>query len=129
MSTAIVWFRHDLRLLDHAALFYSAKENQYIIPLFIFDENIYGEAQRWWLYHSRTSLQIDLQKHKLKLILRRGNSEKVLKDFCKEAKVDSVYCNRSYETSFMQLESNIKTYPGNLLTEPEVIKNKEGTNR
>ena len=41
-STAIFWFRRDLRLADNAGLYYALRENKNVLPIFIFDTEILG---------------------------------------------------------------------------------------
>ncbi|MGI8581660.1 MAG: deoxyribodipyrimidine photo-lyase [Chitinophagaceae bacterium] len=36
----IFWFRRDLRLHDNAGLYYTLKDKNPVIPIFIFDRNI-----------------------------------------------------------------------------------------
>ena len=42
-STAIVWFRRDLRLADNPALDRARKEHEHIVPVFIWDPQAEGE--------------------------------------------------------------------------------------
>ena len=44
-STAIVWFRRDLRVHDHPALTSALEAADEVIPLFVFDEPLL--AGRW----------------------------------------------------------------------------------
>ena len=37
MNTILVWFRNDLRLLDHEALYKACQKSTQIIPVFCFD--------------------------------------------------------------------------------------------
>ena len=39
-ETTVFWFRRDLRLEDNAGLFFALKENNDVLPLFIFDKEI-----------------------------------------------------------------------------------------
>jgi len=39
----IFWFRRDLRLHDNAGLYHALKDNNPVLPLFIFDRNILDE--------------------------------------------------------------------------------------
>ena len=80
MSSAIVWFRQDLRLHDNPALISAVKSGLPLIFLYIDDTNIennwqLGAASKWWLHHSLQSLSQDLAKMGANLILRRGDSQ------------------------------------------------------
>ncbi|HWU85025.1 MAG TPA: deoxyribodipyrimidine photo-lyase, partial [Rhodocyclaceae bacterium] len=39
-SAALVWFRRDLRLLDHTALHYALQEAERVYCVFVFDSDI-----------------------------------------------------------------------------------------
>lgn len=142
MNTAIVWFRQDLRISDNPALRNAVQQNKTIIPLYIFDTSIpkkhqLGGAQRWWLYHSLTSLTTQLQKYQNKLILRQGEPLKILLAIIKKTNANTIYWNRCYEPYAIKrdqkiqelLEKNgimVKTFNGSLLFEPWEIKNNSG---
>ena len=64
---AIHWFRQDLRLSDNPA-FYDATKNSSILPIYILDDKnskefSMGEASRFWLHHSLTSLDKSLDEN------------------------------------------------------------------
>jgi len=40
MSTALFWHRRDLRIQDNAGLYKALKNNQAVVPVFIFDHQI-----------------------------------------------------------------------------------------
>ena len=52
MTTAIIWFRRDLRLADNPALDHACTHHHAVIPVYIDDdashEQRYGEASRTW---------------------------------------------------------------------------------
>ena len=66
-SPCIVWFRDDLRLSDHPALYAAAETGEPVICLYVFDEvsealrapasRPLGGAARWWLAQSLRALQ------------------------------------------------------------------------
>ena len=75
MSTAIVWFRRDLRLTDNQALQMAVAAADRIVPLFIHapDEEAPwqpGAASNWWLHHSLAALHRALQDRGGELIVR-----------------------------------------------------------
>jgi len=41
-STAIVWFRRDLRLHDHPPLVRALAEHDRVVPVFVFDRRLIG---------------------------------------------------------------------------------------
>jgi deoxyribodipyrimidine photo-lyase len=76
-APALLWFRWDLRLSDHAALQAAMRGGRPVLPVFILDDEAAGTwapggASRWWLHHSLTALAGHLGKLGAKLVLRRG---------------------------------------------------------
>ena len=142
MSTALVWFRLDLRLMDNPALTAAALRHQGVIPVFIWAPEEEGDwppgaASRWWLHQSLRSLEKDLQRHGMRLIFRRGPSLETLRSLVRECAADSVFWNRRYEPSLRKRDDGIQkallsdgicveTFNSALLIEPDQIKNQSG---
>lgn len=98
MSTAIVWFRRDLRVQDNPALNAATRAHENIIPLFIGTERWMGKgAQHWWLHHSLKALADSLALYGLSLCLRRGDAQEVLETLVRAQDIQAVYFNRSFE--------------------------------
>ncbi len=141
-NIAIVWFRNDLRLADHAALF-AASQHSSIIPLYIWDPDTEspwqaGSASQWWLHHSLNNLDQALVEKKSKLIIMRGDRLKIFEQILEKFKIDAVYWNRSYEPSVRSSDKKIQKYlfekgvavqicRGNLIFEPGEIVKSDGT--
>ncbi|KTC73929.1 deoxyribodipyrimidine photolyase [Legionella birminghamensis] len=139
MTTAIMWFRADLRLENNPA-FVSACEHQRVIPLYIRDpaaSAVIGSAQNWWLYHSLSAHQKSLDKRHLKLCLRTGKALDVLLELIDQHQVDAVYWNRCYEPAAIERDQAIKTAlknrgirvcstNGSLLVEPWELQTSQG---
>ncbi|MEM8945217.1 MAG: deoxyribodipyrimidine photo-lyase [Planctomycetota bacterium] len=139
--TAIVWFRHDLRLGDNPAL-HAALAVGNVIPVYIWSPEEEGSwppggASRWWLHQSLTRLAEHLQKLGSRLILRHGSSLNCLQTLAAETGASSVFWNRRYEPSVIDRDKCIKqtlqdasleacSFNGSLLFEPWEIKNKQG---
>ncbi len=138
MTTAIHWFRNDLRLTDNPALS-AAVQHERIIPLFILDPaQELGGASRWWLHESLQALDKDLQALGSKLILRQGHSLEILTTLIQQQEVTHLYWNRRYEPLQRQLAEQVKSrfreqglvctsFNGSLLYEPHQIHKKDGT--
>jgi deoxyribodipyrimidine photo-lyase len=113
MSTALVWFRHDLRLTDHPALHRGLREHQSIIPIYIHaphEEAPWepGAASRWWLHHSLTALDTDLQRHGSRLIVRQGDTLPTLRELLRETGATAVYWHRRYEPAVIARDRAVK---------------------
>lgn len=138
VSTAIIWFRQDLRTEDNPALYAACKHHQTVIPLYIYDEDAQhrlGSAQTWWLHHSLQSLQDSLQTHQWNLCLRRGKALDIMSELLHTHSIEAVYWNRCYEPASIQRDEIIKShlkslgitcisFNGSLLNEPWTVKNK-----
>ncbi len=110
---AIVWFRQDLRLADHAALQAALQSGQPIVPLYILDDESAGAwrmggAARWWLHHSLASLQAALQAAGAPLILRRGPAPQVLAALLLETGATAVHAGRMHEPWARQVDAAIE---------------------
>lgn len=140
--TTIVWLRQDLRIQNNPALYHAA-QNGPVIPLYILDDETPGKwkiasAQRWLLHHALSSLQKDLKKHNIDLILKSGNPQEVIINLIKETNANAVYWNRCYEPFAIKRDTQIKktlksqnietqSFNGSLLFEPTNIQNKSGS--
>jgi deoxyribodipyrimidine photo-lyase len=114
MSTALLWFRRDLRLTDNPALRAALDRHEHVIPVFIADFEAEkpwqpGAASRWWLHHSLTALQRNLEKRGSTLTIREGGSLGVLRQLIDETGATAVYWNRLYEPALIARDRQIKS--------------------
>ncbi|QNK01098.1 cryptochrome/photolyase family protein [Dyella telluris] len=113
MSTAIVWFRRDLRLADHPALDAACSAHEHILPLYIHAPQedgpwAPGGASRWWLHHSLSSLDTQLRERGSALHLAQGDSLSTLRDLIDRTGASAVYWHRQYEPAVITRDSAIK---------------------
>lgn len=141
-STAIVWFRSDLRLADNPALTAAAAQDRRVIPVYILEEGTgdpwpLGAAARWRLHQSLKTLAADIAALGGRLILRRGQPAEILPRLATEAGAAAVYWNRRYEPAAIARDRSLKTalkaggltvetFNGALLFEPWEIKTGAG---
>jgi deoxyribodipyrimidine photo-lyase len=114
MSTALVWFRRDLRLIDHPALHHAATRHARVIPVYIHaphEEAPWqpGAASRWWLHHSLTALDTALRGQGSRLILRQGDSLNTLRQLLRDTGATAVYWNRLHEPAIIARDRALKT--------------------
>ncbi len=142
LAPLIVWFRHDLRLVDNPALAAAAADGRPIVPVHVLDEAgegawAPGGASRWWLHHSLASRAKDLAARGSRHILRRGPAAKVLDALVAETGAAGVHWNRRYEPASIARDAAIKksleardlvakSFNASLLFEPWTIRNKAG---
>jgi deoxyribodipyrimidine photo-lyase len=115
MSTAIVWFRRDLRLEDNPALAAACARFDAVVPLFVHAPEEEGDwppggAQRWWLHHSLDALAEALEAHGASLVIRRGPAAEALADLLEEADAEAVYWNRLYEPAIVERDRELKRW-------------------
>lgn len=113
MSTALVWFRRDLRLDDNPALRAAAARSRRLVPVFIYapDEEAPwepGAASRWWLHHSLAALDASLADAGSRLVLRTGPSLGALRALAQQTGAGHVFWNRLYEPACVQRDTAIK---------------------
>lgn len=141
-SPVIVWFTHDLRLADNAALTRAAATGRPILPVYILDDVTPGDwamggASRWWLEKSLGSLQTSIADRGGRLCLRRGNSIDVLKQLATETSPHAIYFSGNHAPWSDHLEQEIarwckadgiecKRFAGYLLHDPETIRTGAG---
>lgn len=142
MTTAVLWFRRDLRLTDNAALAHALQYATRIVPVYIQDPEsdgaaAPGAASRWWLHHSLAALGESLAARGSRLILRRGPSALVLQQLIRETGAQQVCFNRLYEPERLAVDRTIELHlsaegvqvfagAGHLLSEPWAITNQSG---
>ncbi len=119
-SPAILWFRQDLRMGDHAALQAAIAGGRPIVPLYILDDDAAGAwrmggASRWWLHHSLLSLQASLTAAGAPLVLRRGASVAVLQALMNETGAREIHAGRMHEPWARTLDAAVEAaMPGAL---------------
>lgn len=110
---AIFWFRRDLRVEDNTGLYHAVKENEEVLPIFIFDENILIKIIR---ENPRMGLLLDailkLDK-KLKslgsfLLILKGRSEEIFPGILNKYKIEAVYLNKAYSFDGIRRDKNIE---------------------
>ncbi len=117
-APALVWFRQDLRLADHAALHAAAASGRPLILVQVLDDEApgtwaLGGASRWWLHHSLVSLQRDLATRGASLLLRRGRAIEVLPALMEEAGATTVFAGRMHEPWARTVEAELdRARPG-----------------
>ena len=138
-STAIVWFRRDLRLADNPALSAALAAHERILPVYIHapgEESPWspGAASCWWLHRALADLS-----HRLRgcLLIREGESLGALQDLVARSGARAVYWNRLSEPAAVQRdtavkqalrESGVAAVSSNaaLLFEPWAVRNRQG---
>ena len=135
-APVIVWFRRDLRLSDNPALHAAVEGGGPVIPLFVLEETpevrAPGAAARWWLDKSLRALAADLEQRGSRLILRRGEAGRIVRELAAQTGASLVW-NRLYDPGVTERDAGLKrelgakSCNGSLLVEPWTVKTKSDT--
>ncbi len=111
-SPALVWFRQDLRLADHAALTAAVASGRPVLPLYILDDASPGEwalggASRWWLHGSLASLAAGLRERGAPLLLLRGEAATLIPRLMDETGAAELHAGRMHEPWAREVEAKL----------------------
>lgn len=100
---ALVWFRRDLRFMDHAALYHALKSSKQVWCVFVFDTDILGslpskkDRRVEFIWRSLADLDEVLREHGGGLLVRHGSAESEIPALAITLNVEAVFANRDYE--------------------------------
>jgi deoxyribodipyrimidine photo-lyase len=111
-APVIWWVRQDLRLCDNAALSAALATGAPVLPVFVLDDDSAGAwapggASRWWLHGSLAALSAALAARGAPLVLRRGDSRKVIPALAEETGAQAVFAGRMYEPWARQRDRDV----------------------
>ena len=96
MTTAVLWFRRDLRLSDHPALLAAATEADEVLPLFVLDDALRGPSgapRLAFLYRCLRELQ-DRTDGRLRVVT--GRPEQVVPRVAREVEATAVHISSDH---------------------------------
>ncbi len=110
---ALVLFNDDFRVKDQPALYNACNDYEKVLPLFIFDENLYGRklgsAARVFLHQVLSSFTKELKSScDLDLALAKGDTNRQLQKVIANNEIAAIYFNHSYSANQLQIEQKIK---------------------
>jgi deoxyribodipyrimidine photo-lyase len=117
-SITIFWFRRDLRLEDNAALYYALKENQNVLPLFIFDKEILNQLEDNqdkrvdFIHQALEELQGQIKGMGSSLLVKIGTPAEVYAELVKEYTISAVYTNHDYEPYAITRDNDLQAFLG-----------------
>jgi deoxyribodipyrimidine photo-lyase len=96
MTTAIVWFRRDLRVHDQPALRAALAEADRVVPVFCLDDRLlHGRhasgPRTQFLLECLGDLDAALQKRGSRLVIRHGRPERELRALVRQTKAQAVH--------------------------------------
>ena len=110
----ICWFRRDLRLDDNAALYHALKDNQPVVPVFIFDKHILDELEEKadhrvaFIHAALADMQEKLISLGSSLEVYYGFPADVYAQLLKKYKIEKVFTNGDYEPYALQRDAGIQ---------------------
>ena len=102
-DSALVWFRRDLRLDDHAALYRALKACRRVYCVFVFDREILDrlpsrqDRRVEFIRESVVELKAELENAGGGLMVRYAHAREVIPALARELGVDAVFVNHDYE--------------------------------
>jgi len=113
MSAALVWFRRDLRVHDHAALHRALKAHERVYCVFVFDTTILDRLPRRdrrveFILRAVEEVAAALREMGGELIVRHGDPAVEIPRLAAELGVSAVYCNRDYEPTAIARDAEVK---------------------
>lgn len=140
MRPVLLWFRDALRLDDNPALGAALATDTPIIPVYVLDEASHGAwalggASRWWLHHSLLALSESLRMRGASLLLRRGDSARVVESLAIQLNVSEILTTESVTPSDRYIDARIikslganrvRRMPSSLLFDPARVRTRSG---
>ncbi|MGO0063707.1 cryptochrome/photolyase family protein [Brevibacillus fluminis] len=137
----IVWFRRDLRVHDHAALYHAVETGEEILPVFVLDVRQEKDGQSGRksqaLFSALRSLQGNLADLGARLVIKRGEPAEVLAELAKHFGADKLFFNREYAPKAISRDEQVaaelqrngiftQTFKDMVLHEEGELLNKQG---
>jgi deoxyribodipyrimidine photo-lyase len=115
-SLSVFWFRRDLRLDDNKGFYEALKNEENVLPIFIFDKQILeslpeDDARVSFIYETLQTMRETLQnKNESNLALYHGNPLDVYKKLIETYTIKAVYTNHDYEPYAKERDAEIKSF-------------------
>ena len=98
---SLVWFRNDLRILDHNGLAKASKNSKRLFGIYCFDPKLFinnnlgfpkmNAFRASFILESIKELKAELLKRNISLVVKIGEPNKVISDFIKDQNIDNIY--------------------------------------
>ena len=141
-STAIVWFRRDLRVHDHPALTHALERFDRVVPLFVVDDSIlrgrWPSPNRWWfLARALESLAGELEARGGRLTVVRGDPVELVPRIARDVGATAIVISRDYSAYGRRRDAAVEAAAtalgvhwlagrGLLVHEPEDVRREDG---
>lgn len=137
-STAVVWFRNDLRLEVNPAWASATRDGDVVIPIVVIDANLLesvGPFRRNLFLANVEALDTELRELGGQLSVLAGNARELVPQLCDAVDATTLHFNRAASgfgrdrdnAVARQLNCEHRTFWGTLLTEPGTVLTQKGT--
>ncbi len=115
-TITLFWFRRDLRLEDNIGLYRALKENNRVLPIFIFDPYILDnlpkdDARVSFIHQSLEEMNNTLKEYgKSGISIYNAKPEHVFKELTETYTINTVYANHDYEPYATDRDNKIKAF-------------------
>src|SRR3954447_12380776 len=128
MSTALVWFRRDLRLHDHPPLRAALDACERVVPVLVLDERLLGGPRDGFLFACLHDLRAALRRRGGELVVVRGAPERELPELAREHGATAAYFasdvspfarerDRAVEAALQEAGVEPRRTPGNFVAD------------
>jgi deoxyribodipyrimidine photo-lyase len=113
MNGVIWWIRRDFRLSDNTALHAALATGKPIVPVFILNDQLLGNARLKghrisFMYDALRALAEDLRQRGSRLIVAQGEAPAILSALCQQHGLAAVYFNRDYSPYSQKRDQAVK---------------------
>lgn len=115
-TITLFWFRRDLRLEDNIGLYRALKENNRVLPIFVFDPYILDnlpkdDARVSFIHQSLEEMNHTLKEYgKSGISIYNAKPEHVFKELTETYTINTVYTNHDYEPYATDRDNKIKAF-------------------
>lgn len=114
-NTTLFWFRRDLRLSDNAGLYHALKNNEAVLPIFIFDTTILkhlpkSDKRVLFIHQTLKQIKRDLQEKGSDLNIYFGEPLTILKELFEKKNFKNLYANHDYEADAVYRDSKVEKW-------------------
>jgi deoxyribodipyrimidine photo-lyase len=119
-SPSLCWFRRDLRLHDHAALYRALKDSAAVHCVFVFDTDILDnledkqDSRVEFIWHALREFNERLQQQGSALHVLHGKPQQLIPQLARELDAQAVFCNRDYEPDAVARDAAVEQALGDI---------------
>ncbi|MUP46770.1 DASH family cryptochrome [Gramella sp. BOM4] len=118
MSTALVWFRNDLRIYDHEALASACKKNKRVLAAYFFDPRHFemseygfpktGKFRAKFLIESLRELRGNLDKLNINLMVHNSKPEDRIPELVSKYDITDIYFQKEWTSEEKDVEEQVR---------------------